>query len=55
MAGNLNMNGNRIYNIPTPTGNEQPTPKSCVEPNFLKLFGGTMSGNLPMGKDQITE
>lgn len=24
MSGNLNMSGNRIYNLPTPTGNAQP-------------------------------
>ena len=54
MTGNLDMRNNRIYNLPTPTGNAQPTLKSYVDSNFLKLSGGTMSGTLAMGNNKIT-
>ena len=54
MTGNLDMRNNRIYYLPTPTGNAQPTPKSYVDSNFLKLSGGTMSGTLAMGNNKIT-
>ena len=34
MTGNLNMDGNRIYDIPTPMGNAQPTPNLMLKLTF---------------------
>ena len=46
MTGNLKMVNNRIYNLPTPTGNAQPATKGYSDTNFLKLSGGTLTGAL---------
>ena len=52
MTGNLDMNNNRIYNLPTPTNLKQPATKQYCD---LKLSkgGGTMTGNLDMAKNRI--
>ena len=58
---NINMNDNRIYGLPLPTGPQQPATKEYVDDNrpstteFLKLDGSrAMNGNLKMGSKRIT-
>ena len=47
MAGNINMNNKRIYNLPTPTGNQQPTPLAFTESRYLHVAGtNRMTNNL---------
>ena len=50
MTGNLNMDVNRIYNLPTSTGNAQPATKLYADNKFLPLAGDTMAGVLAMGQ-----
>ena len=35
LSGNLDMHGNRIYNLPDPDGDKQPTPKKWIVDNYL--------------------
>ena len=53
MAGNLNMNGSKIYNLTNPTDHRDAANKAYVDSNFLKVTGGSMSGNLNMGGSAI--
>ena len=54
MSGNLDMNNNRIYNLPLPTGNNQPTTKVFTDLTYLSRDGTTsMSGNLNMNNAKI--
>jgi hypothetical protein len=46
MSGDLNMNGNRITNLPTPTGNNQPATKGYVDSNS----GGSNCGSREHGE-----
>ena len=39
MTGNLDMNKNRIYHLPTPTDNQQPTPLAFTESRYLHIAG----------------
>ena len=49
MAGNLNMNNKRIFNIPAPTGSDQPAPLAYTEFAYLKVDGSNlMKNNLNM-------
>ena len=64
MKGNLNMDNNRIFNLPAPNGSNQPTPltKKYVDDNttapdlsdYLEKDGTvTMTGNLNLGNNKI--
>ena len=54
MTGNLNMNNNRIFNLPAPTGNNQPTPLSFTNLKYLAHDGTTpMTNNLNMDNKKI--
>ena len=37
MTGNLDMNNNRIFHLPAPTGNRQPTPLAFTESRYLHV------------------
>ena len=45
MSGNLNMNNNRIYNIPNPTGSKQPIPLVYGDLAYLHVNGSNMMTN----------
>ena len=49
----INMNDNRIYGLPLPTGSQQPATKKYVDDNALLLSGGTMKGNINMSGNRI--
>ena len=54
MTGNLNMNNKRIFNIPTPNGNNQPTPLAYTDLAYLKVDGSnSMTNNLNMNNKKI--
>ena len=55
MTGNLNMNNNRIYSLPLPTGSNQPTTLGFTDLKYLHLDGTVpMGGNLNMNNKKIT-
>ena len=49
----INMNENRIYGLPLPTGPQQPATKVYVDDNALSLSGGTMKGGINMSGNRI--
>ena len=54
MTGNLNMNNNRIINIPAPNGNNQPTPLAYTDLAYLHVDGSNkMTNNLNMNNKRI--
>ena len=54
MTGNLNMNNQRILNIPAPTGNNQPTPLAYTDLAYLKVDGSNkMTNDLNMDNKKI--
>ena len=54
MTGNLDMNNNRIYNIPAPTGPKQPTPLAFTDLKYLHVTGtNKMANNLNMDNKSI--
>ena len=54
MAGNLDMNNNRIFNIPAPNGSKQPTPLAYTEFAYLKVNGtNSMTNDLNMNNKKI--
>ena len=54
MTGNLNMNNNRIINIPAPTGPKQPTPLAFTDFKYLHVAGtNKMLNNLNMDNKGI--
>ena len=54
MTGDVNMNINKIFSLPTPTARDQPATKSSADNNFLKTDGRTaMTGNLNIGAHRI--
>ena len=54
MTGNLDMQNNRIYNLPLPTGDNQPTTKIFSDVTYLKRDGtSSMGGNLNMNNAKI--
>ena len=57
MEGAIDMQNNRIFNVPTPAGDTDVTSKKYVDDkagNYLPLAGGTMSGAVNMGGNKIT-
>ena len=47
MTGNIDMNNNRIYNLPAPTGGKQPTPLAFTDLKYLHVAGtNKMTNNL---------
>ena len=54
MTGNLDMDNNRIYNLPAPASPKQPTPLSFTDLKYLHV-GGTnkMTNNLNMDNKKI--
>ena len=54
MAGSLDMNNKRILNIPTPNGNDQPTPLAYTDIAYLHVDGSnSMTNNLNMNNKKI--
>ena len=54
MTGNLDMQNNRIYNLPLPTGGYQPTTKIFSDLKYLSRDGtSSMGGNLNMNNKKI--
>ena len=54
MTGNIDMNSNRIYNLPAPTGGKQPTPLSFTDLKYLHVAGtNVMTNNLNMDNKKI--
>ena len=49
----INMNDNRIYGLPQPTGPQQPATKKYVDDNALPLSGGSMKGSFSMSGNRI--
>ena len=49
----ININDNRIYGLPLPTGPQQPAAKKYVDDNALPLSGGTMKGSFSMSGNRI--
>ena len=57
MEGAIDMQNNRIFNVPTPAGDTDVTSKKYVDDkagNYLPLAGGTMTGAVNMGGNKIT-
>ena len=55
MTGNLNMNNNRIYNIPNPTGSKQPIPLAYGDLAYLHVDGSNiMTNHMNMNNKKIT-
>ena len=56
MTGNLNMNNNRIYNIPAPNGPNQPTPLAYTDLVYLHVKGSNnMANDLNMNNKKINK
>ena len=54
MTGNLDMNNNRIFHLPAPTGNQQPTPLAFTESRYLHVSGtNKMLNDLNMDNKSI--
>ena len=54
MTGNIDMNNNRIYNLPAPTGGNQPTPLAFTDLKYLHVAGtNKMTNNLNMDNKGI--
>ena len=54
MKGNLNMDNNRILNLPAPTGGKQPTPLAFTDLKYLHVAGtNKMTYNLNMDNKSI--
>ena len=54
MKGSLEMNNNRIYNLPNPTGPKQPTPLAFTDLKYVARDGSsTMTNNLNMDNKKI--
>ena len=54
MSGQINMNKNRIINLPAPTGKFQPTPLVYTDFAYLKVDGSnSMTNNLNMNNKKI--
>ena len=56
MEGPIDMQSNRIFNVPTPAGDTDVTSKKYVDDkagNYLPLAGGTMTGAVNMGGKKI--
>ena len=54
MTGNLDMDNNRIYNLPAPSGGKQPTPLAFTDLKYLHVAGtNKMTNNLNMDNKKI--
>ena len=54
MSGNIDMNNNRILNLPMPNGNNQPTTLIYANSNYLRINGIIpMFGDLNMNSNKI--
>ena len=56
MEGAIDMQGNRIFNVPTPAGDTDVTSKKYVDDktgNYLPLTGGAMTGAVDMSGNKI--
>ena len=54
MIGNIDMNNNRIFNLPMPNGNNQPTTLIYSNSNYLRINGSIpMMGDLNMNGRKI--
>ena len=54
MTGDVNMNNNRIYNLPLPGGNNQPTTLGFTDLKYLHVAGtNKMTNNLNMDNKGI--
>ena len=54
MTGNLNMDGKRIFNLPSPNGPKQPTPLVFTDLKYLHVAGtNKMTNNLNMDNKKI--
>ena len=54
MSGNLNMNNNRILNIPNPNANNQPTPLAYTDLAYLHIDGSnSMTNDLNLNNKKI--
>ena len=54
MKGNLDMDSNRIYNLPNPMGPKQPTPLAFTDLKYVARDGSsTMTNNLNMDNKRI--
>ena len=54
MTGNVDMDGNRIYNVAQPNGDNQPATNIWSENKFLDKSSGVMVGSLNMSNNKIT-
>ena len=57
MEGSIDMNNNRITNVPTPAADADAVNKNYVDGktgNYLPLSGGTMTGPVNMGNQKIS-
>ena len=55
MAGNLDMNNKRIFNLPNPTGSKQPIPLAYGDLAYLHVDGSNMMTNhMNMNNKKIT-
>ena len=46
MAGSLNMSNNKITHLAKPTDDKDGVNKKYIDDNYLKLSGGTVTGNI---------
>ena len=54
MTGNVDMNNNRILNLPAPTGGKKPTPLAFTDLKYLHVAGtNKMTNNLNMDNKSI--
>ena len=54
MTGNLDLNNNRIFHLPAPTGPKQPTPLAFTDFKYLHVAGtNKMTNNLNMDNKSI--
>ena len=54
MTGNLDLNNNRIFHLPAPTGPKQPTPLAFTDFKYLHVAGtNKMLNNLNMDNKSI--
>ena len=54
MTGNIDLNNNRIFHLPAPTGPKQPTPLAFTDFKYLHVAGtNKMTNNLNMDNKKI--
>ena len=55
VSTDVNMDGYKLYGLPSPTADNEPMTKGKAETDFLKKTGGLMSGELGMSDQKITD